>query len=254
MTPAQLVKAVSLALDVPEETVSTHDRNLVIAGLRTTGARGRHAPAMTPLDAARLLVAVLGSIRVKGSVEAVQAFERTIYEPPFEAFPQELRDQALSRPPRENFSDDPAFGVLAADHNFLESIASFISEASAPIGDLDQYLRRFACIDIDCESSSYRGMIVYTGRVGKIGSDGTARYRPKPTAPSRDKPSEGYVEPHKRFASYYGVRQKRNASGTAIMLLGKAFRDNGLPFRTTEEALDALLGSKKAPAKSKKSA
>jgi hypothetical protein len=37
------------------------------------------------------------------------------------------------------------------------------------------------------------------------------------------------------------------------MLLGRAFRDDGLPFETIREALAALLlGLKKAPAKSKK--
>ena len=36
MTPGQLVKAVALALDVPEETVTQHGpENLVVTGLRT---------------------------------------------------------------------------------------------------------------------------------------------------------------------------------------------------------------------------
>ena len=65
MTPGQLVKAVSIALDVPEETVVQHDRNLVVAGLRTTGARGINAPPVTYQDAARLFVATLASIRTK---------------------------------------------------------------------------------------------------------------------------------------------------------------------------------------------
>jgi hypothetical protein len=81
MTPGQLVHAVSIALDIPEETVVQHDRNLVVAGLRTKGGRGRSAPDVTPLDAARLLIAALASIRIKDSVEAVLAFERAIFEP-----------------------------------------------------------------------------------------------------------------------------------------------------------------------------
>ena len=67
MTPGQLVKAVAIALDIPEETVTQHDRNLVVAGLRTTGARGRNAPDVTSLDAARLMVASLAAIRVEDS-------------------------------------------------------------------------------------------------------------------------------------------------------------------------------------------
>ncbi len=38
----------------------------------------------------------------------------------------------------------------------------------------------------------------------------------------------------------YGIDQFRAVSGSVIMLLGRAFRENGLPFETTEEALKAL--------------
>jgi hypothetical protein len=248
MTPAQLVKAVSLALDVPEETVATHDRNLVIAGLRTTGARGRHAPDMTHRDAARLFVAVLGSVRVKDSVETVQAFERTVHDSPYrvllEIFEQERFQETPQEPPPVWFSD-PAFDVLPAGHNFVDAVASLISEASAPVGDLDRYLQRFGSIKINCD----------TFKTGVISGRGYAYYRLKPAPASKAKPSQAYdqVEAHhKRDARHYGMHQSRDVPGSAIMLLGKAFRDNGLPFETTEEALDALLGSKKAPAKSKK--
>src|SRR5215510_6378080 len=81
MTAGQCVKAISIALEVPEETVVQHDRNLVVAGLRTKGGRGRSAPEVTPLDAARLLAATLGSIRAKDSVETVEAFERAQFDP-----------------------------------------------------------------------------------------------------------------------------------------------------------------------------
>jgi hypothetical protein len=82
MTPGQLVKAVAIALDVPEETVTQHDRNLVVAGLRTKGGRGRSAPAVTPMDAARLFVATLASIRIRDSAEVVRSFENTEFSPP----------------------------------------------------------------------------------------------------------------------------------------------------------------------------
>ena len=48
------------------------------------------------------------------------------------------------------------------------------------------------------------------------------------------------------------VKAWRTAYGTAIMLLGKAFRDGSLPFDGTKDALNALLGSEKASAKGNK--
>src|SRR3977135_3762976 len=76
MTPGQLVKAVAVALAVQEETVVRHDRNLAVAGMRTTGGRGRSAPSVTHRDAARLIASILGSIRVKDSALVVQQLEQ----------------------------------------------------------------------------------------------------------------------------------------------------------------------------------
>ena len=82
MTPGQLVQAMSIALNTPLETVTQHDRNLAVAGLRTTGARGRNAPHVTTLDAARLLAAILGSIRTMDSVVTVKGLESAVlYRP-----------------------------------------------------------------------------------------------------------------------------------------------------------------------------
>ena len=83
MTPGQLVHAVSIALNLPEETVVQHDRNLVVAGLRTQGGRGRSAPEVTSLDAARLITACLASVRIKDSVLTVRAFEKAQRRPKF---------------------------------------------------------------------------------------------------------------------------------------------------------------------------
>lgn len=59
---------------------------------------------------------------------------------------------------------------------------------------------------------------------------------------------------YKQYARYYGVSQQRSVFGSAIMLLGKAFRDGGLPFETTRDAIEALVGYKKASSKSKEKA
>lgn len=73
-TSKQLIEAVSRATGLTEETVHVHMRNLREAGLITLGGRGASAARMTPLDAARLMMAVSGSGFVKESVNAVASF------------------------------------------------------------------------------------------------------------------------------------------------------------------------------------
>jgi hypothetical protein len=255
MTPGLLVKAVALALDVPEETVVQHDRNLVVAGLRTKGGRGRSAPAVTPLDAARLFVATLGSVRAKDSVGVVRSFEETVFEAPksmseYVAEWRRLGGEIPKDDPRSEIFDtkkfdDVAISGLPANHNFIQAVASLISDASLPLGDPDQYLQRFAELCVECDSR------FVTARIARVGSAilGGARYeRQKPA--TKAKPSS--LPRHQLFAHLFGIRQRREVTGSAIMLMGKAFRDGGLPFDTTSEALDALLGTKKTPAKNKR--
>jgi hypothetical protein len=255
MTPGQLVKAVSIALDMPVETITQHDRNLAIAGVRTMGARGRHAPHATPLDAARLLVATLGSVRVKDSVETLRMFENTQKQPELD-WPKVIADSRargmkvtgeqerhLLGNPRK-FSD-PAIDALPQTHNFIEGLAALISAASGPIEDLDQYLQRFAEIYIECG-----GPVWIRARIGHM-SQGSASYEQPRPEPSPKKPAQPEVPRYRQYVRYYGVFQKRDVYGVAIMLLGKAFRDGGLPFETTKEAVGALLGLN-APTKSKK--
>lgn len=68
-SPGELVAAVAAVLGVPQPSVVVHDRNLVVAGLRTKGGRGRSAARVTARDAAGLLIAVAGSSLVRDSVE-----------------------------------------------------------------------------------------------------------------------------------------------------------------------------------------
>jgi|SRR6516164_7038497 hypothetical protein len=117
MTPGQLVKAVSIALQVPEETVVVHDRNLVVAGLRTKSGRGPSAAKVTPHDAARLLVATLGSARSKDSVHTVREFETAVFRSDPFGFIANI--------------EHPALAELPDGHNFIEALTSLIKAASA---------------------------------------------------------------------------------------------------------------------------
>lgn len=74
-SPGQLVKVLADVLGVPEPTLTQHDRNLAVNGLRSMGGRGRSAAKVTARDAARLLVAIMGSNHVKDTVETVLRYE-----------------------------------------------------------------------------------------------------------------------------------------------------------------------------------
>lgn len=76
-SPGDLVRTTAEALGVPEATVVVHDRNLVIAGLRTKSGRGRSAARTTARDAAHLLTAMAGSGLVKDSVATVRRYANT---------------------------------------------------------------------------------------------------------------------------------------------------------------------------------
>jgi hypothetical protein len=233
VTPGQLVKAVSIALDVPEETVVQHDRNLVVAGLRTKGGRGRSAPQVTPLDAARLLVATLASFRTKDSVTTVEQFERAFFEPPdrpryFSLFGTRVRDDP---DPDAAKRIDSAILNLPPTHNLVDALAAIIRDASRPIDDFQLFLKRFGKLGVSCSSPSGKA------RIGEVTFVGYSVSREIP----ENLPRELWEE---RQYHASGIRQDRMVSGTAIMLLGAAFRDNGLRYANAYEAYLAGYGTK----------
>jgi len=233
MTPGQLVNAVSIALDVPEETVVQHDRNLVVAGLRTKGGRGRSAPQVTPLDAARLLVATLASFRTKDSVTTVKQFERAIFEPPdrpryFLLAGIEMREDA---DPDAAKRIDSAILNLPPTHNLVDALGAIIRDAGRPIDDFQFFLKRFGKLGVSCSSPSGKA------RIGELTFVGYSAPRETPA----NLPPELWEE-RQYYAS--GIRQERMVSGTAIMLLGAAFRDNGLRYANAYEAYLAGYGTK----------
>jgi hypothetical protein len=221
LTPGQLVNAVAIALNVPAETVVQHDRNLVVAGLRTKGGRGHSAPKVAPLDAARLLVAVLGSARVLDSVETVQAFTEASFHP--------RASTALGL--------DPAIARLPQNHNFIEALAALIIDASAPFHaeQTHQFLQRFAGMFIVCETRPIGGAIRSPGS--------SAEYKIEEQAILERNEYDPGIFDYDVSYRQYGIFQVRSTRGVAIVLLGRAFRENGLPFKTTQEAIAGLSQS-----------
>ncbi|GLQ82888.1 hypothetical protein GCM10007881_64110 [Mesorhizobium huakuii] len=61
-------------IEIPEGAIMKTQRTLRDAGLLTTGARGVNAPDFVPLDAARMLIAVLVTDRPSLAPSAVRAF------------------------------------------------------------------------------------------------------------------------------------------------------------------------------------
>ena len=113
-TPAQLMETVSKATGVPLATVVDIDRRLVAAGLRTKGGRGFNVARMTPLDAARLLTAILASPFAKTSAEAVARYART-----------RVDNQRSSEGLYASLGV-PELAALAERHNFIDALAALL--------------------------------------------------------------------------------------------------------------------------------
>ncbi len=108
-SPKELVQVVARETGVSEATVTVHDRNLALAGLRSVGGRGRAAARMTYTDAASLIIAVAGSRSVKDSARTVREYAPLIATMPL-VFVEDGRDVVRG----ETFGD-----ALAA---FLEAV------------------------------------------------------------------------------------------------------------------------------------
>lgn len=130
MTPGELVKTVAQVLGLPEATVVVHDRNLVVAGLRSKAGRGRGSAQVNVRDAAHLLTAILASGQVRDSARSVERYSET-------------------RPQRST-STKKLFGQigvtelagLPADHSFVDALEAMLN--STATGSLAAWLAQEA--------------------------------------------------------------------------------------------------------------
>lgn len=74
MTPGAFIRALDEILGVPARTVTVYDRFLRQAGLLTKHGRGRGSAHRTPLDAARIVIALLVTNSPARAVDAVLDF------------------------------------------------------------------------------------------------------------------------------------------------------------------------------------
>jgi hypothetical protein len=129
-TPGELVRMIAATTGEDEATVTQHDRNLVLAGLRTKGGRGRSAAKVTARDAARLLTSVLGAHRVKDAVETVRRYMQTQEHHAHwhQHYPDKLQGMG-----KANVWEDygiPELAALPRDHTFIDALTALITVAS----------------------------------------------------------------------------------------------------------------------------
>lgn len=105
---------IAATFTVEEKTVKVYFRTLREGGLLTTGARGVNAPDMTPLDAARMTIALLACDGPSQAVERVQRFGQLRYSPDFRT----------SQAWREFIGRDEFASLFPADT--LEGVLTFI--------------------------------------------------------------------------------------------------------------------------------
>jgi len=135
MTPGELVKTVAQVMGLPEATIVVHDRNLVVAGLRSKHGRGRGAAQVTARDAANLLTAILASGQVKDSVQSVARYGET---------------RPLRRASSKALFRDIGIAELAAlpgSHSFIDALEGMLRAAAT--GSLAKFL--------DAEAKTVRG-------------------------------------------------------------------------------------------------
>src|ERR1700736_6296159 len=115
-SPGELVRKLSELLGIAERTIVLHDRNLVVAGLRSKGGRGNSAARMAARDAAHLLVAVLGSSHVKDSAETVRRYKETRFH---KSASGGYDDSTIAALPN-----------LPPDHSFVDAIETLVAAAA----------------------------------------------------------------------------------------------------------------------------
>ena len=113
-----MVRRLSEVTGVSLATVTDLDRRLVMGKLRSKKGRGHYVARVTPLDAARLLTAILGSAQANLAASAVARYAAT------EA------DRHRSSEPLFAGSDLADLAALPARHSFVDALECLIASAA----------------------------------------------------------------------------------------------------------------------------
>ncbi len=218
-SPGELVRKLSELLGIAERTIVLHDRNLVVAGLRSKGGRGNSAARMAARDAAHLLVAVLGSSHVKDSAETVRRYKETRFH--------------KSASGGYDDSTIAALRNLPPDHSFVDAVGALI--AAAADGSLETAMEVYVS-EIEGEKIGYEAIIEITvqtpGLLGDIsvrggGASGHGRYglpNPYDQHQSLHPPTEEVAAWKQKVSNYYvesDLIQYSKVTAKTIFELGK---------------------------------
>ena len=218
-SPGELVRKLSELLGIAERTIVLHDRNLVVAGLRSKGGRGNSAARMAARDAAHLLVAVLGSSHVKDSAETVRRYKETRFH---KSASGGYGDSTIA-----------ALRNLPPDHSFVDAIETLVAAAA----DGSLAIAMYDSIDeFEGEKIGWAPIIEITvqtpGQLGDIsirggGASGHGRYalpNPYDQHQSLHPPTEE-VDAWKQKVNDYHVEsdltQNRQVTAKTILELGQ---------------------------------
>jgi hypothetical protein len=228
-SPGQLVSKVSELLGISEATIVQHDRNLVVAGLRSKSGRGPSAARMTARDAAHLLVAVLGSHHVKDSVQSVRGYRETRLSKYLSIGYQDSSIAALtSLPPEHSFVDAvEALVAAAADGSLGRAIYDAIDEIQG------EKIGFPPIIKISVQSPHQVGDISLGGGetgIARPGLSGYGRYAlldPWSKHESLEIPAEELEAWRKKAEEYHiatDLTQVRQISAKTILAVGELLR------------------------------
>ena len=219
-SPGELVRKLSELLGIAERTIVLHDRNLVVAGLRSKGGRGNSAARMAARDAAHLLVAVLGSSHVKDSAETVRRYRETRFHK--SASGGGYDDSTIA-----------ALRNLPPDHSFVDAVEALI--AAAADGSLETAMEVYVS-EIEGEKIGYEAIMEITvqtpGLLGDIsirggGASGHGRYglpNPYDQHQSLHPPTEEVDAWKQKVKDYYvesDLTQYRKVTAKTILELGQ---------------------------------
>ena len=200
-SPSQLMQAISEATGVPLATVTDIDRWLLRESLRSKSGRGRSAARITPLDAARLLTAVLASPQSNAAAEAVLRYERT------------RPDKRRSSEGLFGTMGSHALAALPAKHSFVEGLAALVTSISN--GSLAMSGKQGLHIEVFAFTGATHGRI----RVSGLPSGATAMVEYIPAATGIETPRS---RAGKKSANQCNdLEQSRRITERTIFAVGK---------------------------------
>lgn len=207
------------AFTMPKKTVTVYTRLLKEAQLLTSGKGGRAAPEMSPLDAARITIAVLTTESPSQCVERVKRFGEIEYSPNFR---RKVRGYETIKP--EQFSK--LFEGLT-----LEEVLAHIFALPSKLGidgacawhSENIFHLRISDFEVLAE------LFQWSMDDGEVVGELVAPFKGKTMVPT----SQGFKHVEEYSPIKGGIRTQRSIIGSQFLSIGLALAldDNGNPLR-----------------------